>query len=273
MGRAFSIKHRRVFWAHIGIPFSNSLSKAKDPHINSATLVRLSYSLDPNIRKAVAENLASRFHRTRDPLENRLSSFEQKNLPRFDPTVVIEAISLSGGRIDDGWMGDKKAFLCFFETACLSLQDIETILEILSNNHSGSAKEYKDSLHLRKAQHPDTPVDEIVSCMVKEVQPYSRTWEETETRTEWQQVGQYKLGLDHVAPVTEEVSLGTRTSSGISYGKALDILRAHSREKRIKILQIIKERDSSLYQYISEADSALFVDSLSPGDPIFKELE
>jgi len=268
MGRAFSIEHRRAFWIHIGIPFSNSLSKAIDPHINSAKLVRLSYNSNPDIREAVAKNLASRFRRIKDScIENRLSSFEQKNLPRFNPITVIKAIELVG--LEYGWFGDKEAFLCFFETASLSQQDIKTLLEVLSKEHSIQRQpnflkfleQCEKIVHLRKAQHPDTPVDEIVSYMVKEVHAYSHTWEKTETRTEWQQVGNYKQGLDQVAPVTETFSLGTKTSSGISYGNALVALRAHSREKRTAILQILKEQDFSLYEYIRKTDPTLVAES------------
>ena len=60
MGRIFSLEHRRLAGFHIGIPFSNSASKARDPFINLNTLSRISHSNDQKIRKFASDSLAKR---------------------------------------------------------------------------------------------------------------------------------------------------------------------------------------------------------------------
>jgi hypothetical protein len=59
MGRIFSAEHHRALGIHWGVLWQNTISKAKDPWINSFTLARL--LRDPKTKEAALTNAMSRF--------------------------------------------------------------------------------------------------------------------------------------------------------------------------------------------------------------------
>ncbi len=58
IGKGSLFKHGRVLGVHN--PFSNNITKARDPFINLKTLARLSFHSDQAVKDAVALNLGTK---------------------------------------------------------------------------------------------------------------------------------------------------------------------------------------------------------------------